>query len=41
MKPLLLWLAEKLADLSWWLRDKARTPDLVMPYYFEGPEGDE
>lgn len=41
MKPLLLWIAEKLEDTAFWLRDRARTRDLSMPYYPEGPEGDE
>lgn len=41
MKPILRWIAEKLEDLAWWLRDRARTPDISMPYYPEGPEGDQ
>lgn len=41
MKPFLNLLATKLEDIAWWLRDRARTPDLVMPWYPEGPEGDE
>jgi hypothetical protein len=24
-----------------WLRDRARTPDMSLPFYPEGPEGDE
>lgn len=36
-----LWIAAKLEDAAWWLRDRARTPDLEMPYYPEGPEGDQ
>jgi hypothetical protein len=48
MKPFLFWLSE-LADsmsvrlelLANWLRDKSRTPDYVLPYYTEGPEGDQ
>lgn len=41
MKPFLNWLAIILEDAAWWLRDRASTPDLEMPYYPEGPEGDE
>lgn len=41
MKPLLIIIANTLEDFAWWLRDRARTPDLSMPFYSEGPEGDE
>jgi len=40
MKPFLSWLATRLEDLAFFLRDKARTPDLSIPYP-EGPEGDQ
>lgn len=32
MKTFLRWLAEKLEDTAFWLRDRARTPDYSMPY---------
>jgi hypothetical protein len=48
MKTVLFWLSERVDSLSVmlemlanWLREKSRTPDLEMPYYAEGPEGDE
>jgi hypothetical protein len=41
MKPLLIIIANKIEDFAWWLRDRARTPDMSLPFYPEGPEGDE
>ncbi len=35
MKRVFLFLAIVLEDAAWWLRDRARTPDLVMPFYPE------
>jgi hypothetical protein len=32
MKQLLNRIANLLEDIAWYLRDKARTPDLSMPY---------
>ena len=41
MKPLLRWIADRLIEAGFWLHDIACTPDISMPYYPEGPEGDE
>ena len=48
MKRLLFWLACRAHSVSYnmnllaeWLSDKSSTPDYSIPYYPEGPEGDQ
>jgi hypothetical protein len=48
MKSVLFWLSERLSSLSlqmedWadFLREKSRSEDLEIPFYPEGPEGDQ